>query len=59
MEDAYISLKEFCERTSISVSTAYRMIRNGTLPAEKLAGGRRYKIPVEFLKSLRPVHRRY
>ena len=38
MEDAYISLKEFCERTSISPSTAYRMIQEGRLPAEKLAG---------------------
>lgn len=54
MEDIYISLKEFCERTAISSSTAYRMIREGTLPAEKLAGGRRYKIPLSFLKSLRP-----
>ena len=59
MEDAYISLKEFCERTSISPSTAYRMIQEGRLPAEKLAGGRRYKIPVDFLKCLRPTHRHY
>lgn len=56
MEDNYITLKEFCDRTSISPSTAYRMIREGTLPATKLAGGRRYKIPVDFLKSLRPSH---
>ena len=27
----YITLKEFCDLTKISTSTAYRMIRNGTL----------------------------
>lgn len=57
MEDTYISLKEFCERTAISTSTAYRMIREGTLPAQKLAGGRRYKIPLSFLVGLRTPKR--
>lgn len=34
----YLALKEFYDLTKISVSTAYRMIRNGILPAVKLAG---------------------
>ena len=33
MNTQYITLKEFCELTKLSSSTAYRMIRNGTLPA--------------------------
>lgn len=33
----YMTLKEFCELTKISTSTAYRLIRNGTLPATKLS----------------------
>lgn len=47
----YITLKEFCQLTKISTSTAYRMIRNGTLPAVKLAGTRHWKIPADFLTS--------
>ena len=31
----YITLKEFCQLTKISTSTAYRMIRNGTLAGSK------------------------
>lgn len=59
MDDMYITLKEFCERTAISPSTAYRMIRQGTLPAKKLAGGRRYKVPLSFLITLRSENNGY
>lgn len=45
----YITLKEFCDLTKISTSTAYRMIRNGTLPAIKLAGTRNWKVPSQFI----------
>lgn len=49
MNKEYITLREFCERTQISASTAYRMIRNGSLPAVKLAGTRNWRIPAEFI----------
>lgn len=49
MYPEYITLKEFCQLTKISTSTAYRMIRNGTLPAVKLAGTRHWKIPSCFI----------
>ena len=49
MNTQYITLKEFCELTKLSSSTAYRMIRNGTLPAPKLAGTRHWKIPSDFV----------
>ena len=45
----YITLKEFCDLTKISPSTAYRMLRNGTLPAVKLAGTRNWKVPSQFV----------
>lgn len=39
MTSRYLTLREFCELTRISISTAYRMIRNGDLPAVKLNNG--------------------
>lgn len=54
MYSEYLTVKEFCELTKISVSTAYRMIRNGTLPAVKLAGTRHWKIPCDFIPNYEP-----
>lgn len=51
----YLTLKEFCDLTKISVSTAYRMIRNGTLPAVKLAGTKHWKIPYDFIPHYEPT----
>lgn len=50
MNDSYMTLREFCERTRISQSTAYRMIRNGYLPAVKIQ--RNWKIPTDFLTDI-------
>ena len=46
-----ITIKELCELTKISTSTAYRLIRNGTLPATKLVGTRHWKIPYNALPN--------
>ena len=54
MSSKYLTLKEFCELTRISASTAYRMIRNGMLPATKLNGGRYWKIPADFVPTYNP-----
>lgn len=54
MSSKYLTLKEFCELTRISTSTAYRMIRSGMLPATKLNGGRYWKIPADFLPTYNP-----
>ena len=51
MTSRYLTLREFCELTRISISTAYRMIRNGALPAVKLNNGRRWKVPADFLPT--------
>ena len=59
MCEQYLTLKEFCDLTKISVSTAYRMIRNGTLPAVKLAGTRHWKIPCEFIPNYEPTTKRF
>ena len=53
----YISLREFCERTQISSTTAYRMIRNGQLPAFKI--GRNYRIPISALVEINTKPRMY
>lgn len=50
----YMTLKEFCELTKISTSTAYRLIRNGILPATKLVGTRHWKIPYNALPNYVP-----
>lgn len=49
MTNRYLTLREFCDLTRMSTSTAYRMIKNGTLPATKLNGGRYWKVPADFL----------
>lgn len=54
MSSHYLTLKEFCDLTKISTSTAYRMIKNGSLPATKLNGGRYWKIPADFLPVYNP-----
>ena len=59
MCEQYLTLKEFRDLTKISVSTAYRMIRNGTLPAVKLAGTRHWKIPCEFIPNYEPTTMRF
>ena len=51
MTSRYLTLREFCELTRISISTAYRMIRNGDLPAVKLNNGRHWKVPADFLPT--------
>lgn len=51
MSDRYMSLREFCERTRISPSTAYRMIRNGSIPAIKIQ--RNWKVPEDFLLDIK------
>jgi DNA binding domain, excisionase family len=48
------ALKEFCDLTKISTSTAYRMIKNGSLPAKKLNGGRYWKITTDLLPTYNP-----
>lgn len=58
MNCKYLTLKEFCDLTRISTSTAYRMIKNGTLPAVKLSGGRYWKIPADFIPSYNTDTRR-
>ena len=55
----YLALKEFYDLTKISVSTAYRMIRNGTLPAVKLAGTRHWKVPCDFIPNYEPTTMRF
>jgi len=57
MNTEYISLREFCERTQISSTTAYRMIRNGQLPAFKI--GRNYRIPINALVEINTKPRIY
>lgn len=57
MNTEYISLREFCERTQISSTTAYRMIRNGQLPAFKI--GRNYRIPISALVEINTKPRMY
>lgn len=57
MNTEYISLREFCERTQISSTTAYRMIRNGQLPAFKI--GRNYRIPINALIEINTKPRMY
>lgn len=56
MNNRYMTLSEFCEHARISHSTAYRMIRNGSLPAVKIQ--RNWKIPadlfLEYEKMLPP-----
>ena len=59
MYEQYLTLKEFCDLTKISVSTAYRMIRNGTLPAVKLAGTRHWKVPCDFIPNYEPTTMRF
>ena len=51
MTSRYLTLREFCELTRISISTAYRMIRNGDLPAVELNNGRHWKVPADFLPT--------
>lgn len=50
MNKEYITLREFCERIQISSSTAYRMIRDGLLPAYKV--GRNYRVPLSVIADL-------
>ena len=50
MNKEYITLREFCERIQISSSTAYRMIRNGQLPAYKV--GRNYRVTLSVIADL-------
>jgi len=57
MNKEYITLREFCERIQISSSTAYRMIRNGQLPAYKV--GRNYRVPLSAFVESNPKHRMY
>ena len=57
MNTEYISLREFCERTQISSTTAYRMIRNGQLPAFKI--GRNYRIPINAIVEINTKPRMY
>lgn len=59
MTSNYLTLKEFCELTRISTSTAYRMIKNKTLPATKLHGGRYWKIPADFLPTYNTDTKRF
>ena len=42
MNSEFMTLREFCENYRISSSTAYRMIRNGQLSAQKI--GKCWKI---------------
>lgn len=57
MNREYISLREFCERTQISASTAYRMIRNGTLPAVKIH--RNWRIPTSVFTDIEKHSRHF
>jgi len=43
MGGSFMTTKEFCGRLQISSSAAYRMIKDGMIPAIKF--GRRWKIP--------------
>lgn len=50
MEEAYMSVQEFCDRINISQSTCYRMIRNKQIKAIKF--GRKWKIPYSVFKRI-------
>lgn len=50
MGEAYMNVKEFCERMEVSPSTVYRMIKAGQLPAIKF--GRHWKIPWSALDKI-------
>lgn len=49
MNNEFMTLREFCENYRISASTAYRMIRNGQLPAQKI--GKCWKISKAVLQK--------